>query len=640
MLQKLREIATHKVVQLLLALFLVVPFALFGVDYYFKSPGADSVATVGRQRIGQRDFDEALRKQADVYRQQFQGHFDPSLMDNPQVRAAVLERLVNERLLSIGASRAGVAISDRQLADRIAAEPAFQVDGKFSQQRYDEIARSMNLSPVGLDERLRQDFREQQFRGSITDTAFVPRSTVEAFIRLSEQTRDVSVVNLSPDAYLAQVKVAPEQVQAYYDAHHAEFTTPEEAKVEYLELSLDTLAAQAQVTPEQVKQFYDEQLKLGKWGQPEQRRVSHILIAVKPNATEAEKKAAEAKAQQIAAQVRKNPASFAEVAKKESQDPGSAAQGGDLGFFARGAMVKPFEDAAFAAKKGEIVGPVLSDFGYHIIRVDDIRPAQVKSLAEATPEIEATLKKQVASRRFADAAETFSNVVYEQPDSLKPAAEKLNLPVQQSNGWVQKGGAAMPPVLANPKLQAEIFSDNSIKAKRNTSAIEVVPSDYVAARVVDHRPATLRPLTEVKADIEHRLAREQALKLAAADGEAKLKELRAGKDAGLKWPAPLAVNRQKPGGLAPQVIEGVFRVDPRKVPAYVGVATPQAYSLVKVSKVNEPQKIDEAQRTALAGRLRDTLGEEELQAALGSVREQVGVSFRKDAIEKKQQPES
>ncbi len=639
MLQKLRDIANLKIVQLALALFLAVPFALFGVDYYFRSDvGSDSVANVGRQRIGQRDFEEALRRQAELYRQQFHGQFDASIMDNPQIRLAVLDRLVNDRLVSIGADRAGVAISDRLLAQRIAGEPVFQVDGKFSQQRYDDVARSMNLSPIGLDERLRQDYRDQQFRSSITDTAIVPRSTIEAFIKLSEQTRDVSVVNLSPEAYTAKVKVTPEQVKAYYDAHHPEFTTPEEAKVEYVELSLDTLAAQTTVSPDEVKQAYDEQLKQGKWGQPEQRRVSHILVALKPNATDAEKKAALEKAQKIAAEVRRNPSSFAQVAKKESQDPGSAANGGDLGFFGRGAMVKSFEDAAFAAKKGEIVGPVQSDFGYHIIRVDEIRPSKVKSLAEATPEIEATLKKQKATTKFADAAEQFSNIVYEQPNSLKPASDALKLPLQQSNGWVQKGGAANPPLLANPKLQAELFSDNSIKAKRNTSAIEVAPSDYVAAHVVDYKPATLQPLDSVKAGIEQRLARDEALKLAAADGEAKLKELKAGKDPGLKWPAPLAVNRQKPGGLPPQVIEGVFHIDPRKVPAYVGVSTPQGYSLVRVSKVNEPTKIDEAQRTALANRLRETVGVEELDATLGSLRERVGVTYRKQAIEK--QPQS
>jgi peptidyl-prolyl cis-trans isomerase D len=332
--------------------------------------------------------------------------------------------------------------------------------------------------------------------------------------------------------------------------------------------------------------------------------------------------------------VRKNPKSFAEVAKKESADPGSAVKGGDLGFFGRGAMVKPFEDAAFAAKKGEIVGPVESSFGYHVIEVTDVKPAKVKSLAEATPEIEGILRKQRATGAMADAAENFSNLVYEQPDSLQPTADKLGLTVQHS-AWIQKGRPASPPYLSNPKLEAEIFSDNSIKSKRNTSAIEVSPNVLVAAHVVDHKDAALKPLDIVKADIEKRLAHEAALKLAAADGQAKLKALQAGKDADVKWPEPLAVSRQKTGGLFPTVLDQVFRVDPRKLPGYVGVETPVAYSLVKVGKVIEPEKIDDAKRQALSAQLRQAVAAEEFEAALGSLREKVGVKVSKDALEKK-----
>jgi peptidyl-prolyl cis-trans isomerase D len=635
MLQQLRDFANLKIVQIILALFVIVPFAFFGMDYYFNGGGgAGQVASVGHVRISEYEFDQALREQADRYRQQFRGSFDQSLMDNPEIRRAVLDRLIDERLVAIGSERAGIRLSDKQLAQRIVDEPAFQVDGKFSKERYEQIARSMNLTPAGLDERLRQDFREQQFRSAIVDTAFVPKATLDSFIRLSEQSREVSVVNFTAEQYLPKVKVTPEQVKAFYDSHAKEFTTPEEVKVDYLELSVDTLAAKATVSPEDVKRYYDEELKKGTFGSPEERRASHILIAVKPGASDAEKKAAKEKADRIAAEVRKNPKSFAEVAKKESQDPGSAAKGGDLGFFGRGAMVKPFEEAAFAAKKGEIVGPVASDFGYHVIEVTDIKPAKVKSLAEATPEIEGILRKQRATGMMAESAENFSNLVYEQPNSLQPAADKLGLPVQHS-GWVEKGRPATPPYLSNPKLEAEIFSDNSIKSKRNTSAIEVSPNVLVAAHVVDHKPAALKPLDTVKADIERRLSHEQALKLAAADGQAKLKELQAGKDAGLKWPEPLAVSRQKTGGLFPTVLDQIFRVDPRKLPGYVGVETPIAYSLVKVGKVIEPEKIDDAKRQALATQLRQAVAAEEFEAVLAGLREKVGVKVSKDALEKK-----
>jgi peptidyl-prolyl cis-trans isomerase D len=297
-------------------------------------------------------------------------------------------------------------------------------------------------------------------------------------------------------------------------------------------------------------------------------------------------------------------------------------------------MVKAFEDATFAAKPNEIVGPVQSPFGFHVIRLTEVKPAKVKAFAEASPEIEANLKKGAAQRRMIDAVETFSNMVYEQPNSLQPVADNLKLQVQQS-GWVQKGAPAVPPVLSNPKLQAELFSDDAVKNKRNTSAVEIAPTHYVAARIVEYKPSELRPLDSVKAEIEKRLQRQEAAKLAKAEGEAKLKELQEGKDAGVKWPVALAVNRQKSGGLFPQVIDRAFRVDAKKLPAYVGVESPAGFTLVKVSKVIELDKIDDAQRAALGGQLRNAVVAEEMEATLASLRERVGVKVSREALQKK-----
>jgi len=636
MLQQMRDFGNKRIVRFIFALFLVVPFGFFGIDYYFRTPvGGDVVASVGRQRIGQVEFDNAIRQQADFYRQQFRGQFDSALMNNPEMRRAVLDRLVNQKLITIAADRERVRMGDKELARRIASEASFQVDGRFDKERYEAIAKANNLTVPGLDERLRREYAEAQFRNSITETGFVPKAVLDAFIRLSEQTREVSVVNLTPDQYMSQVTIKPEEVKAFYEAHKADYTIPERVRVEYVELSLDALAARITVKPEEVKAVYEDQVKTGKFGTPEERRASHILIAVPADAKDDVRKAAEAKANAIAAQVKKNPASFADVARKESQDPGSAAQGGDLGFFRKGAMVKAFEEAAFAAKKNEIVGPVKSEFGYHIIKVTDIKEGKTKSLAEAAPEIEAELKKQAASRTYADVAEQFSNLVYEQSTSLKPVAEKLNLTVKESP-FFQKGAGAPAP-LNNPKLQAEIFSDATMKGKRNTSAVEIAPNMFVAARLLESKPAELSPFDQVKAGIEKRMQREAATKLAVADGNAKLKELQAGKDAGVKWPAALGVNRQKPGGLFPQTIDMVFRADAKKLPAYVGVETPAGYSLVQVSKVVEPEKVDEKMRDALGSQLRDAVAAEELDATLGSLRDKVGVKVSREALEPKRQ---
>jgi len=635
MLQQIREFGEKKIVRLFFALFLVIPFGLFGIDYYFKTPmGGDTIATVGSQRIGQQDFDNALRRQTEQYRQQFGANFDPSIMENPEVRRGVLDRLVNERLAAVGAQEAGIRIGDQQLADRIKAELVFQDEkGQFSRRAYENIAKQEGLTPVGLDERIRESMRLTSYRDAVVETAFVPRSTLDNFIRLSEQSREVSVINFAPEAYAAKVTVTPELAKAWYESHKAEFTIPEQVRAEFVEVSADTLAAQVPVSADEVKANYEEQLKAGKWGQQEERKASHILITSRPDASEADKKAALAKAQAIADAVRKNPKSFADVAKKDSQDPGSAVQGGDLGFFARGSMVKPFEDAAFAAKKGDIVGPVQSDFGYHVILVADIKPERVKSLADATPEIEAELKKRAAAAKFAEVADPFADIVFSQPSTLKPAAELAKVAVQPT-GWFSKTGGA-PPSLNNPKLLAEIFSDDAIKSKRNTSALEVRPGVLVAARVLEHKPSEVRPFEAVQVDVQRRYQREETLKLAQAEGEAKLAAAREGKAEDLKWPAPLAINRQKPGGLFPPVVDSVLRADAKKLPVYVGTKTPAGYSLVKVTKVIDVEKIDDKRREGLGTQLRSAVAAQEMEASLASVRNRVGFDVRKDAIEKK-----
>ena len=636
MLDKIRSFAEIKIVRYVFAIFLIVPFGLFGIDYYFRAPiGGDTVATVGNQRISTVDFDQALRQQQDQYAQQFGRSFDASFMENPEIRRSVLDRAINERLISQGAERSGVRVSDKALAERIAAEPLFQENGKFSKARYDQIAKVQGFTPVGLDERLREEFKTTRFRDAILATTIVPRSTLDGFIRLSEQSREVSVVNIGPDAYLAQAKTTPEQVRAYYDTHQPEFAVPEQVRVEYIELSVDSLAAQAKADPEEIRKVYEA--NTARFMRKEERRASHILVSVKPDATPDEKKAAEARARKIFDDVKKNPASFADVAKKESQDPGSAGLGGDLGFFGREAMVKPFADAAFEAKKGDIVGPVLSDFGYHVIRVLDVKPAAGKTLADASPEIEAEIRKSAAALKFAEVAESFSNAVYENPTSLKTAADALKVPIKQS-GWFSKGFGAQPP-LDNPKIAAEIFSDNAIKSKRNTAAVEVAPNVLVSAHVIEHKPGETRTFESVQTSIEQRLKREGAMKVAQADGEAKLKELTEGKDAGLKWPALLAVNRQKPGGLPPSIIDRVFRTDAKALPAYVGVPTAAGYALVKVTRVIEPAAIDDAKRQSLTDQLRQTLAVSELEASLGTLRQKIGVNVRKDAFEKKTPPQ-
>ena len=630
MFEFIRQIAKYRISKILFAIFLIIPFGFFGLESYLRGPvGGDSVASVGSLRVNQREFDDAIRAQAENYRAQFGPSFDASLMERPEVRQGVLDRVISEKLVALAAEKAGIRVGDSQLAERIMSEPAFQEDGKFSKARYDAIARAQGWTPKGLDEKLRDEMELSLYRDAIAATAIVPRATLDAFIRLSEQSREVSVITIGPEAFLASVKVAEPDVEAYYKANPAEFTNPEQVRVEYVSLSIDTMAAKMPVKAEDVRAYYES--NRARFVQPEERKASHILLTLKPDAPDADRKAAEEKAESLIKALRAKPASFGEVAKKESQDPGSASQGGDLGFFRRGAMVKAFEDAAFTAKKDDIVGPVRSEFGLHILRVTDIKAEKGKALAEAAPEIELELRRAEASRRFADAADSLVNGVYEQSTALAPTAERLGIAVDRSP-WFSK--AAPGPLFSSPKLLAEIFSDDAIKARRNTSAIEVRPGVLMAARVIEHKPAELRPLEAVKSGIEFKLRREAAMKLAVADGEAKLKAAVEGKADGLKWPAPLAVNRQKPGGLQGPVLDKAFRADAKKLPAIVGVQTPVGYSLVKVSKVIDVESIDDTRRKSLGEQLRQTMAMSELESTLANLRSRFGVSVRKDLVEK------
>jgi len=630
MLEKIRTLATTRFAQVILAL-IAIPFALWGVESYIRTSGGQEViASVADEKVTVYEFEQALRQQQERMRSMLGKNYDPQFADNPQVRSSVLDELVNQHLIFAAAAKSGLAVSDTRLAEAIIGDPAFQENGKFSQTRYDAILRNQGYSQAGFEALMARDLQRNQFQDSVLRTAFAGSVPTGLLLRALEQTRDVSIINLAPEQYMAAVKLEPGAARKYYDDKKSEFTVPEQVRVEYVELSLDALAAQTPVTADELKQSYQD--NLSRYVQKEERKASHILIAAAAKATDAEKKAARDKAQAIYESVKKNPAGFAGEAKKSSQDPGSAQQGGDLGFFGRGSMVKPFEDAAFALKKGDITGPVQSDFGYHIIRLTDIHPEKGKSFAEASIEIEAELKKQKAGKRFAEIAQIFSDKVFEQSTALKPIADELKLALRTS-GWFARAGG-IPP-FNNPKLAQSVFSEDVLKNKRNTEAVEIAPNVLVAARLLEYKAAELRPFESIEQEIARRLAREEAGKLAKKDGEARLKVSREGKGAET-WPADLPVSRQNAGALPPQVMERVLKADSSKLPAYEGLDNPQGgYTLVRVSKVNDAPVVDDTKMKSYTQRLEQTLGQQEMQSLLAGIRKDAGVKIKKELIEKK-----
>jgi peptidyl-prolyl cis-trans isomerase D len=606
-------------------------FVFWGVENRVTRGSRETVATVNGMEISVREFGDELRRQQDQLRQLFGRNFDPAALDTPESRRALLEQLISQRLVASAAVKSHLTVTDESLVDTIHSIPAFKgPDGNFSSTTYEAVLRNQNppLSRAQFESRLRYDLSLQQLARAVGEAAIPSRTVSERLSAIEGQQREISELRIPAQQFLAQAKVDDAKAKAHYDANQAEFQTPERVKAEYVILSAEALAAEETLKPEEVKAQWESAFG------PKLR----------------EKEEARKKAQAIAAEVRKNPGSFAEVAKKESQDPGSKDNGGDLGFAPRGAFVKPFEDTVFRMKEGQVSDAVESEFGYHIIKLTGIQrkdgkeerrsshilipaPADAKPFEAMREQIEADLKKQRSARRFSESADAFQNMVYEQSDSLKPAAERFKLKIQ-ATGWISKSAHQELGALDNPKLIAALFSSDALRNKRNTDAIEVAPNTLVAARVVEYQPTAQRKFEEVKGEIVEMLKRREAAELAKQEGAAKLELLRKGADAGVKWGPAKSVSRREPQGLPNDFLRAVLTADVSKLPTYVGMPVADAgYLLVRISKVVESdpkqQPADSGQRTA------GLLGAGQYEAYVASLRKQADIEINQANLEKK-----
>jgi peptidyl-prolyl cis-trans isomerase D len=625
-------IRTHRrLMHIVLLLFIVPSFAFFGLEGYtrFRDSG-NAVAKVAGQSITQQEFDNAQRQQMDRFRQMFGDQFDPKMLDTPEAKNGVLEGLIAQRVMAVEAARNGLSVSDQTLQQTILAIPGLTTaEGKFDSERYKSLLAMQGMTPAMYEARLRQDLAMQQVNAAIQSTAFAPKTVAGRLSDLNDQEREVQELLFKSADFASRVKVTDEMLKSYYDKNGAQFQIPEQAKAEYVVLSPDAIAEQITVSDADVKSYYDQNAK--RYAVEEQRRASHILIGVKKGASNAEKSAAKAKAQKVLDQVRKNPGDFAKLAKENSEDPGSAERGGDLDYFGKGMMVKSFEDAAFKLKPGEISDLVESDFGFHIIRLTDVKSASVKTLDEVKGEIAAEIKKQQAAKKYSELAETFTNTVYEQSDSLKPVADKLKLKIETVSNVTREPNPSVAPNAPynNPKFLGALFSDDAIKNKRNTEAVEVAPSTLVAGRIVEYKPVTKRPFDEVKNAIRERVIHAEATGLAKKAGEAKLAEVKAKADAA-GFSNAKTISRSKPQGVAEATALTVMKADVTKLPAYVGVEIPgQGYGVYRINKVAQPATPDTARRQAEQQQIGNALAQQETLAYLDALKEKAKVKITK-----------
>jgi peptidyl-prolyl cis-trans isomerase D len=608
----------HKrVAQIFLAL-IAITFATWGIESYTRYAGnADAVASVNGYEISPREFSEQLRAQQESIRRMFRGQIDPAALDTPEARRAVLDQMIAQRAIFSEAAKRHLFIGREAVIEAITQAPEFQENGKFSAALYSAYLQQRGLSDAANVAQLQTELPMSRLVRSVAQTAIAPRGLATRLAAIQSQQREVAQAHIPAKQFLGAVKIDEAKVKEYYEAHRDEFRTPERVRAQYVMLSAQALAKQNAPSDAEIQAAYDA--RAAQYKVEEQRRASHILVKDK------------AEAEKLAAEVKKNPARFAELAKNASQDSGSAEKGGDLGWFGRGMMVKPFEDAVFEMKPGE-VRVVQSEFGFHVVRVAAVQAARARPLAEVKKEIADELTQQKGAKKFAEVAEGFSNMVYEQPDSLAPVAERYQLPVQ-TTGWVERGRRQELGALDNPKLLAALFSADAIQNKRNTDAIEVAPNTLVAARVLEHQPARQRDFREVKDEIAAQLRNQEALALARKDGEAKLAELRKGGEP-VKWSAPREVSRREAGGLPNEALRRVVAADVSKLPAYVGLPANDGYLIVRISKVTEARP--QADLKELVEQTQQMLGAADYESYMASLKGSAKISINAANLEKSQ----
>lgn len=625
MLDVIRTHAQGWIAKVILAL-ITVPFALWGIDSYFRGSGQTaSVAKVGASEITEREFTQALNNQRDGIQEQG-GKVD---IDNPAFRKQVLDQIVDTRLITDAALSNGLMVSQAQVSAMLHGIPVFQENGQFSTKRLESWLRARSMGEQDLVNMIQQDALMQQLQFGYGGGSIAPSASIAQLATQITQEREVNEAVFSVPAFLPSISIDDKTVEAEYKANIARFATPPQARIQYLVLSLAGLAAQIQISDQAAQQYYDA--NKSRYQEPEQRRASHILIKTEAGMAPAAKAEAKAKAEKLLQELRQNPGKFADLAKQNSGDPGSAARGGDLGNFSREMMVKPFADAAWALKVGELSGVVESEFGYHIIRLDGITPGSALGFAVVKGDIVEELKTQQAQRKYAEMADRFSNLVYEKPDSLQPAAKELGLTIAES-GWISQSRAE-PPMLMNQALLTAVFSPEALQKKQNTDAIEVAPNTLVAAHVLEHKPAGTLPLAEVASAIKQSLASKAARVKAIEAGTAALAAAQRGQaPAGLGM--PVKITRMQPAGLPPQAMKVLFKVSPAKLPAYVGVEMPDGYRLYRINSARQGEA-----KPGLDAQIKQDLSrivaQEELRAYLEYVRARNKVEIKPNAIEKK-----
>jgi peptidyl-prolyl cis-trans isomerase D len=569
-------------------LVLIIPSFIFvGVDGYRRMDegGNVAVAKVHGQKISQVELEAAVRQQGGRIRSQ-RPDVDPALLDGPEFKQQMLDELVRQKVMTVAVNDLHLVTTDERLKRLFSTDPQFasvrNPDGTVNK----EVLAAQGMSSDMFAQRLRQDLSLQQvFKGVVGSAVVTPAVTQAALDPLFQQ-RQVQVVSFPVQRHLASVKPTDAQIQAFYTdpINAARFKAPEQADIEFVVLDVDAMKKGIAVAAQEVQTFYDK--NIARYTTPEQRRASHVLVKAGSDASSQEKAKAKGKAQALLEQVRAKPGTFAEVARKNSDDTVSAERGGDLDFFGRGDMTSTFEKAVFAlTTDGDLSDVVETEFGFHIIQLTGKRGGEKRALDTVRSEIESELRAEQAQKKFTEAAVDFSNMVYEQADSLKPVSDKYKLDIQTAKAVTRDAKPDPASPLANKRFIDQLFADDAVRNKRNTEAVDLGASRLVAGRVVKHTPSRLLPLEEVTETVRGALTVSQAAALSRQDGEARLSALKAAPATVLTEPTQ-KISRLQRNELAPALLDAIMRAPTAKLPNFVGVDLgDQGYALVKIQEV-------------------------------------------------------
>ncbi len=558
MLAAIRE-RSQGVVAWIIIVLIIIPFALFGIDQFTSGDKIEYAAKVNGEPVTLQEFSRAFDSVKRQYQENF-GEMYASLVQEDKLRQQVLDDLVQRGALDQQVAIEGLAVSDAQLMQIIHSQKVFQDKGVFSLSRYEDVLKNNAYSKERFELTQRQFMLRSQFDAIASATEVVGASEVAALAALESQQREVGYLRIDHRPYLTQVTVNDAQIKAYYDGNIDKFKSSEQVELDYLRLSADELMKSISVSDEQLLAYYKDHSD--KVQLPEKRNVRHILIMSAKDADDKVDAAAKAKAEDLLAKINKGE-DFAKLAEANSEDPGSATRGGELGFFQRGDMVPEFESAAFAlTKAGEVSSLVRTSYGYHILQLVAIEAAQIPAFEKVRDIMAMELKGELALKEYTKRLDQLKMLAYEQADSLEPAAKALGLTIEKSPVISREGGEGV--LAAQPVIDAA-FSAAVIKEKLNSAVIETQAGDAVVVRVRTHHPEHEKSLTEVSDDIRRQLARQAAIELAQAQAHAMLADV--GKQnsdpalmvkAGVEWLSSewLARNSEK---VLPEVLGAAFK---------------------------------------------------------------------------------